>query len=64
MLISVAGRIAQAFIAETEGVYRPSWSIDDVAAEINAIRDKGKMLLAAAPKPWGFERFKNRSLSR
>ena len=53
MLISVAGRVAQAFIAETEGVYRPSWSIDDVAAEINAIRDKGKMWILP-PVPSGF----------
>ena len=36
MLISMAGRVAKAFIAETEGVYRPSWSIDDVANEIDA----------------------------
>jgi hypothetical protein len=36
MLISVAGRVAQAFIAETEGVYRPSWTINEplVQAEL------------------------------
>ena len=28
MLVSVAGRVARAFIAETEGVYRPGWTID------------------------------------
>jgi len=38
MLISMAGRVAKAFIAETPGVYRPSWSIDDVAEQIDAIR--------------------------
>jgi NAD(P)-dependent dehydrogenase (short-subunit alcohol dehydrogenase family) len=43
MLISVAGRVARAFIAETEGVYRPSWSIDDVADQIDAIRDTAKV---------------------
>lgn len=43
MLISVAGRVARAFIAETEGVYRPSWSIDDVAEQIDAIRDTAKV---------------------
>ena len=43
MLISVAGRVARAFIAETEGVYRPSWSIDDVADQIDAIRDTTKV---------------------
>lgn len=39
MLISMAGRVARALIAETEGVYRASWSIDDVAEQIDAIRD-------------------------
>jgi NAD(P)-dependent dehydrogenase (short-subunit alcohol dehydrogenase family) len=39
MLISMAGRVAKAYIAETPGVYRPEWSIDDVAAEIEAIRN-------------------------
>jgi NAD(P)-dependent dehydrogenase (short-subunit alcohol dehydrogenase family) len=42
MLISMAGRVAKAFIAETEGIYRPSWSIDDVANEIAAIRDASR----------------------
>lgn len=39
MFIALAGRIARAFIAETPGVYRPSWSIEDVGAHIDAIRD-------------------------
>lgn len=39
MLVSMAGRVARALIAETVGVYRPSWSIDDVANQIDAIRD-------------------------
>jgi hypothetical protein len=38
MLISIAGRVARAFIAESPGVYRSSWSIEDVAKEIEAIR--------------------------
>ncbi len=38
LLISMAGRVARALIAETEGVYRPDWSIDDVAEQIDAIR--------------------------
>jgi hypothetical protein len=38
MLICVAGRVAKALIAETPGVYRPSWSIEDVARQIDAIR--------------------------
>jgi NAD(P)-dependent dehydrogenase (short-subunit alcohol dehydrogenase family) len=43
MYVSMAGRVAKAFVAETEGVYRPSWSIDDVASEIDAIRDPDKL---------------------
>ena len=35
----MAGRVARAMTAETQGVYRPSWSIDDVADQIDAIRD-------------------------
>ncbi|SEG83840.1 NAD(P)-dependent dehydrogenase, short-chain alcohol dehydrogenase family [Thermomonospora echinospora] len=41
MLVSIAGRVARAFIAETPGVYRPSWSIEQVGEEIAAIRDTG-----------------------
>ena len=39
MLVAIAGRVARAFIAETPGVYQPSWSIEDVARQIDAIRD-------------------------
>lgn len=39
MLASIAGRVARAYIAETKGVYRPAWTIEDVDAEIGAIRD-------------------------
>ena len=42
MLVSVAGRVARAFISETEGVYHPSWTIDRVGEEIEAIRDPAK----------------------
>jgi NAD(P)-dependent dehydrogenase (short-subunit alcohol dehydrogenase family) len=42
MFVSMAGRVARAFVAETEGVYRPSWSIDDVAENIDAIRDPAR----------------------
>jgi hypothetical protein len=30
--------VARAFIAESPGVYRSSWSIEDVAREMQAIR--------------------------
>jgi NAD(P)-dependent dehydrogenase (short-subunit alcohol dehydrogenase family) len=39
MLIAIAGRIARAYIAETPGVHRPSWSIEAVGEHIDAIRD-------------------------
>ena len=53
MLISMAGRVARALIAETEGVYRPAWSIDDVADEIDVIRDTGKLWMLP-PVPSGY----------
>lgn len=40
IFIALAGRVASAVIAETPGVYRPSWSIDDVADQLDAIRDR------------------------
>ncbi len=39
MLVSIAGRVARAYIAESEGVFRPSWTIEDVADNLDAIRD-------------------------
>ncbi|MFD8099230.1 SDR family NAD(P)-dependent oxidoreductase, partial [Nocardia fluminea] len=38
MLVSIAGRVARAFIAETPGVYQPSWSIEEVGARITEQR--------------------------
>jgi NAD(P)-dependent dehydrogenase (short-subunit alcohol dehydrogenase family) len=42
LYVSMAGRVARAFIAESEGVYRPSWTIDDIAENIDAIRDESR----------------------
>ena len=42
MYVSMGGRVARAFIAETEGVYRPDWTIDTVAEEIGSIRDPAR----------------------
>lgn len=39
MLISIAGRIARAYAAESQGVYRPSWTMEQVAEQIDAIRN-------------------------
>ena len=38
MLITIAGRVARAFVAETPGVYQPSWTIEQVGEQIDAIR--------------------------
>ena len=38
LMISAAGRVARAFPAESRGVYRPTWTIEDVAQDIDAIR--------------------------
>ncbi|MFE6921973.1 SDR family NAD(P)-dependent oxidoreductase [Nocardia sp. NPDC057663] len=39
MLVAVAGRVGRAYIAETPGVHRPSWTIEQVGEQIDAIRD-------------------------
>jgi NAD(P)-dependent dehydrogenase (short-subunit alcohol dehydrogenase family) len=39
MLVSIAGRVARAFFAESPGVYQPSWTIEQVAEQIGAIRN-------------------------
>ncbi len=39
MLVAIGGRVARALIAESPGVYRPSWTIEDVADNIDVIRD-------------------------
>jgi NAD(P)-dependent dehydrogenase (short-subunit alcohol dehydrogenase family) len=44
MIASIAGRIARCFIAETRGVYRPSWTIEDVGEAMAQVHDKGEVL--------------------
>lgn len=39
IVVAIAGRMATAVMAESPGVYRPSWSIEDVGEQIDAIRD-------------------------
>jgi NAD(P)-dependent dehydrogenase (short-subunit alcohol dehydrogenase family) len=39
VLIALAGRVARAVVTETPGVYRPSWSIEEVGEHIGAIRN-------------------------
>ena len=45
MMISMAGRMARAFAAETPGVYRPEWTIEQVARDIDAIRNTDDPLI-------------------
>ena len=44
MLISMAGRVARAYIAETPGVYRPSWTPEEVGEAMDTIRDPADSL--------------------
>jgi NAD(P)-dependent dehydrogenase (short-subunit alcohol dehydrogenase family) len=39
ILIAIAGRVARVVVAESPGVYRPSWSIEQVGQHLEAIRD-------------------------
>lgn len=45
MLVSIAGRIARAFIGESHGVYQPGWTIEEVGERIDAIRDAEQPLV-------------------
>ncbi len=39
MLVAIAGRVARAVVAETPGVHHPSWSMESVAEQFDAICD-------------------------
>jgi len=39
MYVSIAGRMARAFISETQGLFRTDWTIEDIAENLDAIRD-------------------------
>ncbi len=60
MLVSIAGRLARAFIAETEGAYRPEWTIEDVAENVDAIREQDNLWIFP-PVPAGFGSHMGRS---
>jgi NAD(P)-dependent dehydrogenase (short-subunit alcohol dehydrogenase family) len=38
MLISAAGRLARAFVAESPGTYRPDWTIEAIGEQMESIR--------------------------
>src|SRR6478609_4560921 len=48
LFVAIAGRIARGFIAENPGVYRPSWSIEDVGEHVDEIRDDTSPLVFPA----------------
>jgi NAD(P)-dependent dehydrogenase (short-subunit alcohol dehydrogenase family) len=39
MYVALAGRVARAVIAESPGVYRPSWTVEEVAEHLDEIRN-------------------------
>ncbi len=45
LYIALAGRVARAAIAESRGVYRPSWTIEDVAEHLAEIREMDRPLV-------------------
>jgi NAD(P)-dependent dehydrogenase (short-subunit alcohol dehydrogenase family) len=39
MFVALAGRVARVVIAESPGVYRSSWTVEDIGSELDAIRN-------------------------
>ncbi len=52
MYVAVAGRLGRAWIAESQGLYQPTWTIEQVAGQIEDIR-KGGDELEFTPVPDG-----------
>jgi NAD(P)-dependent dehydrogenase (short-subunit alcohol dehydrogenase family) len=44
MIAAIGGRVARCFIAETPGVYRPSWTIEEVDQAMDRVHDKSEVL--------------------
>ncbi len=44
MIASMAGRVSRMYVAETVGVYRPSWTIREVGEHMDAVHDKDGLL--------------------
>jgi hypothetical protein len=53
LLVSLAGRVAKAYVAETRGVYRPAWTPEEIAAQMQEIGDRERQVVFA-PYPSGF----------
>lgn len=39
VFVAIAGRVARVVVSESPGVYRPEWTIEEVDANVDAIRD-------------------------
>lgn len=52
ILSSMAGRVSRIYIAESPGVYQPSWTIEQVGQQLGAIREGGTPWVFA-PVPTG-----------
>jgi len=44
MIAAIGGRLARAFIAETQGLYHPDWTIEEVDLAMARVRDKHEVL--------------------
>jgi NAD(P)-dependent dehydrogenase (short-subunit alcohol dehydrogenase family) len=53
LFVSLAGRMAHAYVAETRGVYLPEWTIEEVAGRVGEIADRSRPV-AFDPVPRGF----------
>jgi NAD(P)-dependent dehydrogenase (short-subunit alcohol dehydrogenase family) len=52
LIVSAAGRMARAYVAETPGIYKPEWTVEEFAANIDAIRNSDKPVVFQ-PVPCG-----------
>ncbi len=49
MYVSAAGRMARSYVVETEGVYQPSWTIEDIASNLEGIRNSQQVVFEPVP---------------
>lgn len=45
LMVAIGGRMARAYVAESEGVYQPEWTMEEVGARIGEIRDESRQWL-------------------
>jgi len=50
LLVALAGRVGKAYFAETPGIYRPNWTVEDIVAEQTTIAAReGEQIFQAVP---------------